>query len=75
MTPALRARSTRTQQSARDGAPLAPQAARAMVLDGIGLLVEAGIAILDERDDSSRELRFHSGEVWRLDENWITRER
>ena len=70
----VRVRSNTTKPAARNPAPLMPQAARALVLAAIDRWVEAGAAILRERGDSGLELRFGSGETWRLDESGITRE-
>jgi hypothetical protein len=70
----VRVRSNRTTPAGRDPAPLTPQAERAWMLAAIDRWVEAGAATLRRRDDSSLELRFGSGETWRLGENGITRE-
>jgi hypothetical protein len=70
-----RPRSNRPKPAPRDRAGLTPQAARALVLAAIDQWVAAGAATLRARRDSSLELRFGSGEIWRLGENAITREK
>ena len=67
-------RSNVAKSAAHDPAPRTPQAARALVLAAIDRWVAAGVATLRVRGDSSLELRFGSGEIWRLSENEITRE-
>jgi hypothetical protein len=68
-------RANGTKPAARNPALLTPQAARALVLTAIDQWVAAGAATLRARGDSSLELRFGSGEIWRLGENAITREK
>ena len=71
----VRVRSNGMKPAARNPALLTPQAARALVLAAIDQWVAAGAATLRARGDSSLELRFGSGEIWRLGENAITREK
>jgi hypothetical protein len=76
MASALCASSRRTRLKAAGGRPPpTPGAPRARVLEAIEHWVAAGIATLSRRGGSRLELRFITGEVWRLEANGIIREK